>query len=328
MPLAMLLTDLGAVDARRWPGLVEGLRREGAARLVAARFTGGAIALGRYQRGPAVLSPEGLSKPSVRRATGGRAIVLGEGALGLALVLPHRSALAGDDPEALPASRFVNRAVRGVLSGLARLGVGATYFGRDFLTLDGGQGAFVSFEVGADGHALLEVVVAAEAHWALPRAFSALPEAAPQRGVPGPALVAKLTNRTSAELLAAVAEGYVERFGVVTNPAVSSPIAPATVPGLPDLPLASPFVEVPVGFVQTRARLEGGRLAQASFEGDFLADSAGIEALQAAVIGCAPALDALAPVMNAVYARQRHTILGLPDLAVFADGLVRAAGGA
>jgi hypothetical protein len=324
VPGVLGLTDLAPVDGAGWPALTAQLLGEARPRLAVARLSGGAIALGRYQRAETVLTAQGRAAIVRRRVTGGRAIALGEGLIAVALVLPHRSWLVDADPEALPASRFLNRAVRGVLSGLGRLGVGAFYFGRDFVTVDSLQAGALSFDVTSSGAALLECILAAEAHWWLPAACDALPARAPQRGVPGPGAVAALEGKSSAAVLEALGQGFAERFGL-TCAVDGRPLS-----GLPAIPepasleKRSSLREISGGFAEVGVTLAHGRISAASFNGDFLADSAGVEAAEQAVIGAEPTLEAIAPRLNGVYSRQRHTVLGVPDLTVWADALIEA----
>src|SRR5439155_21399027 len=67
-----------------------------------------------------------------RRHTGGRAVAFGDGFVGIALTLPHRSALVAAEPLALAPEQVMNRCVRGILTGLKTAGVAPFYPGRDF----------------------------------------------------------------------------------------------------------------------------------------------------------------------------------------------------
>lgn len=316
------LTDLGRLDARAWPDVCAGLLADARPRLVCARLSGGALALGRYQRADAFLSPAGQAIAPVRRMTGGRAAALGEGTLAVALVQPYRGWV--EDSGALPAARLLNRAVRGILDGLGRLGIGAYYFGRDFVSVEGGQAGLLGFDIAPSGAALVECVLAAEAHWWLPAEMDALPVRAPVRGVPGPRAVRLLEGVSSAGLLDAVGAGYAARFGIRTEmdarpvPRAAPPVAP------PGLPGRSPLHAVPSGFVEAAARCESGRIVQASFGGELLADSAGLALLEASLRGASPDLASLAPRFNEVYRDPAHALLGVDDLEVLAAALIEA----
>src|SRR5437867_6171475 len=95
-------------------------------------FGGDVLSLGRYH-----LAPEAGSVPLHRRHSGGRAMLAGDGFVGMALTLPHRSALVSHEPLALTPEQVMNRCVRGLLEGLKQAGVSAFYPGRDLLTVEG-----------------------------------------------------------------------------------------------------------------------------------------------------------------------------------------------
>lgn len=317
------LIDGGVVDAQAWPDVCRALVAQAEPRLMVARLSGAAASLGRWQRRASVLTDHTLESPPVRRVTGGRAAALGDGLLAVAIVLPHRSWLVSEEPDELAASRLLNRAIRGVLAGLGSMGISAKYFGRDYVSVDSTQAGLAGFEIGANGVAMVECVLAAEAHWWLPAHLNALPEQPPVRGVPGPGQVEKLVGCSSARLLEHVAKGYSATFQIDTlvevfdEPSISSE-EPA------DLPLRSTLHLTPAGFIEAQARLENGRIAEARFHGDFNADSAGILMLQESLIGSAPTLEDIAPCINDVYRGDGHTILGVKDLEVLVTALLEA----
>ena len=322
----LAVTDVGQVEARAWPGLVAGLVARASPALIGARTTGGAIALGRFQRGEAVLTDLALEKRPVRRVTGGRALALGEGLVALALALPHRSWLVSEEPEALPLDSLLNRAVRGLLSGLGLLGVGASYFGRDFLTVDGAQAGYLSFEVDRRGVTLVECLLAADAHWWLPEELSSRPPAPLPRGVPGPGMIARLAGRTSAQVVEAVARGYAERFQLQLEGA-GGPILPAAPPKVESLalPRASGLVAIPAGSMEARVALEDGRILAARLEGDFLADSVGLERVERDLADARPVLEEILPRLDAIYRDPAHALQGAADLETIARAFVAAA---
>src|SRR5204863_127253 len=76
-------------------------------------FAGDVLSLGRYH-----VLPSGGGETRVRlhrRHTGGRAVAFGDGFVGIALTLPHRSALVAAEPLALAPEQVMNRCVRGAL---------------------------------------------------------------------------------------------------------------------------------------------------------------------------------------------------------------------
>lgn len=320
--LELRVIGAGQVDAAQWSGVCRALLRDvEAPTLLVARMSGRALSIGRWQNRGTVLAQVAQGLPWSRRVTGGRAVALGEGMFGVALGLPSRSSLL---PEAgVAASRFINRMVRGVLQGLGTLGVSAKYFGRDYISVESSQAGLVGFDVAPDGCALLECVLAAETHWWLPEAFDALPPRAPVRGVPGPGHIGPLSGRSSAELAEHLGRGYAQAFGVEPTFEKRTP-AFCTAAEPSELPLRSALHPIPAGFVEVQVALSDGRIAQVRLCGDFQADSAGIARLEAALVGQAPVIEAIAAPMNDVYRDAAHTILGVESLEVFATAIVEA----
>lgn len=308
-----------------WPALTAGLLSTGQPRLVVARLTGAAIALGRTQRAVSSLSQRGQSARLVHRTSGGRSIALGDGLWGVALALPHRSWLVSEQPLSLPAASFLNRAVRGLLSGLATLGCRANYFGRDFITIDSGQAGYLSFDIAANGAALLECILPGATHWWLPEDLGAHPPPAPARGNPGPSQPEALRVVTSAVLLEALGKGFAERFGVEPLPS-ADPIpsaAAVTVESVAGLHW-SPPVPTPIGFCEAGVRLEGDRLAQVALRGDLIADSGGLLLAEKALQGAPLDPAELERRLQEIFGREAHTMLGA-DAAVFAKAIMIAA---
>jgi hypothetical protein len=320
MPRTLALSS-GEADGRDWPGLVAQLQREGTPRLAVRRLLGGALVLGRYQRAASALS---RPAPFHRRVTGGRALALGAGMFGVALALPHRGWLLGDDPGALPAAKILNRCVRGLLAGLGRLGVGAAYFGRDFVTVDSAQAGYLSFDADAAGRTVVECVLPAEVHWWLPAEYDAQPREVPTRGFPAPAVIEGLRGVEAGTLAAALGAGFEERFGVTLG-RDDSTVMPGALPEEgQDLERGSTPRAIAAGWVEARVSLRDGRLAAARVFGDFLADGAGVAKLEASLEGAAPSLEEVGSRLNAVYADGAHTLLGA-DLGDLAAVLLEAA---
>ncbi len=315
-------TDLGPMDAREWPARVAGLQREGAPRLVVARLTGGVLTLGRWQLADVALSREGLEKRPIRRATGGRTAVLGEGLVSVALVLPHRSALVSNDPDALPAASFLNRAVRPLLGALQRAGVTAHYFGRDFVTVEGAQGALLGFDIDGQGRALLEAHVPCEAHWWPPEQLLARPHSPPTRGVPAPGLSPRLAGLDAPRLLERLREALRTDFGHDSHEEPASLASPL------DLPPHAPFSER-TGLVETALGVmlasweqgSNGTIAAVRLHGDFLADSGGMQRIEHALAGVRPESDAIGEAIRQVLGDPAHALLGVTDLMPIVEAL-------
>lgn len=120
--------------------------------LVIADFAAPALLLGRHQRAASVVDlavARARSVAPLRRAGGGRALVAGDGIVGLFLHTPPGAPLAAAP---FPPDRTTNRYVRGLLAALRRLGARqAAWFGREFVSAGGRQLARVSQEGTPDG---------------------------------------------------------------------------------------------------------------------------------------------------------------------------------
>ncbi len=136
---------------------------DGSARLRICTRSAPAIAFGRFHRMPAPVL--GSASGCERRLTGGRAVAVGPGVLGLTLITPTVDWL---DPACAPLrpDQVLNRALRPVLSLCRRTGIDAFYPGRDLVTANGRPLAHASFTVTADGVAVVE------AHLALDDTFA------------------------------------------------------------------------------------------------------------------------------------------------------------
>ena len=187
-------------------------RAAGAVVLEGYRLGGDVLGLGRFHiRPPQIPSGVGVH----RRLGGGRIVPLGEGFLSLALALPHRSALVGDVADVLAPEQVLNRAVRGLLGALERLGVRAHYPGRDVVTVDRRIIAGLTFDVDVDGATVVEMVLATERNYAV---VTELVDRCDPTGVV-PATVLGPEDGTS---LAEVAGRGIELEGLVTLVAEST----------------------------------------------------------------------------------------------------------
>ena len=86
--------------------------------------------------------------------------IAGAGFMTVSLILPHRSALVADDPQALRPEQALNRCVRALLGGLRALGVEAFYPGRDRITIDGRMLGVVSLDCDRGGATMFEAMLA------------------------------------------------------------------------------------------------------------------------------------------------------------------------
>jgi lipoate-protein ligase A len=132
--------------------------RETAPVLLIYGSPGRAISIGRYHLycGPA--EHEGINV--MRRLTGGRVVGAGQGWLGLALILPTRTALLKEDVTRLKPDQIMNRYARGLLTGMRALGIDCFYPGRDAITFEQRELAMCTFETDAAGAMLFEASIA------------------------------------------------------------------------------------------------------------------------------------------------------------------------
>ncbi|MGC1398828.1 lipoyl protein ligase domain-containing protein, partial [Candidatus Binatus sp.] len=96
-------------------------RRETAPVLLIYASPGRAISIGHYHLYGGPAERDGINV--MRRLTGGRVVGAGQGWLGLALILPTRTALLKEDVTRLKPDQIMNRYARGLLSGMRALGV-------------------------------------------------------------------------------------------------------------------------------------------------------------------------------------------------------------
>jgi len=294
------------------------------------------LSLGRWHLVPAGAAGVVLQ----RRHTGGRVVPHGTGFAGVSLVLPHRSALAGDDPLALAPEQVMNRCVRGILRGLEALGVAPFYPGRDFVTVDRRVFGLVSFETDGAGTLLFEAILGLDDDFG---ALPALLEAADPAGVV-PAVFIARDDATSlarlgapvpvAALADAIGRGYAETSGfeLVAAPAIAAAVADEDAaawvasrrarPGLARRAAA----RVQLGTLEVRLACADGRITDALVIGDVVADSPGMAALEAALRGCPAAPDAVRRVVDGVFGGTEHFVLGIGPLATLVDAIVQAIG--
>src|SRR5262245_61657671 len=186
--------------------------------LCAYVLPGDVLALGRFHAIPAASATDVML---ARRKSGGRPAPLGDGYLALALVLPHRAALVGDDPAALAPEQVLNRAVRGLLGALESLGVNGYYPGRDLVTVDRRVIAALGFEIASDGATLVEACVAVGRSFAQVSSLADRADPAglvpidlmlPEQGTSIKEAIGREPDLD--ELTAALAAGYASRLGL------------------------------------------------------------------------------------------------------------------
>jgi lipoate-protein ligase A len=333
--------SIGVATDRYLLGVLGRHARPGVLRVYA--FPGDVLAAGRWHLAPAQALD--LGEAFVRRLTGGRALALGEGYLGISLLLPHRSALIADDPFALAPFQVANRYVRGLMRALKQLGLPAFYPGRDLVTVNRRPIAAVSFETDDEGRLLFEAIVAID------RPLSAVAQLLDRWDAAGVikgdllALEAGTSLReeigetpTVDELGSLVRDSFAEQFGVAIAAEPLSPLEDQAVNALAAREgrswsvLQQPRQDLPcngssgiqTGVLEAHFALEQGRfLKEVCLAGDFIADSPAIASLEYRLRLCPAERGAIARVVDGVFSEPAHYMLGVGPLRVIADTIVK-----
>lgn len=309
-------------------------------------FPGDVLSVGRYHLVPD--RPEAAGGVQLyRRHSGGRAVPFGDGFVGVALVLPHRSALLATDPFALAPYQVMNRYVRGILEACKLANVPAFYPGRDFITVDRRVLGLVSFEIDRSGALLFEAVIANR------RDFSILPgmlDAADRDGVvkaemltpDGTTCLARElgTELTTEEVAAMLRRGYEKQFTLSFETHALSPLEAHAIDATaahefhddrwlrqrhprPDLDHHA-FERVQLGMFDAYFSLEQERfIKEIVFAGDFIADSPAIERLEHDLRLCPAEWRAIDAVASEIFAQPEHYILGITRLRAIADTICK-----
>jgi lipoate-protein ligase A len=323
---------LGAVGRRARPGVL---------RIHA--FPGEVLAAGRWHLAP--VSALDLGDAFVRRLTGGRALALGDGYLGLSLLLPHRSALIADDPLTLAPFQVANRYVRGLMRALKQLGLPAFYPGRDLVTVNRRPIAAVSFETDEEGRLLFEAVLAVE------RPLSAVAQLLDRWDSSGVIKADLLALEGGTSLREEIGESpTLEEIGVLLRDAfadqfgltiVDEPLSALEMQAVSALAaregrtwntLRQPRSDlrlcgssgIQTGVLEAHFALEQGRfLKEVCLAGDFIANSPAIAALEYRLRLCPAERGAIARVVDGVFADPSHYLLGVGPLRAIADTIVK-----
>ncbi|HUA33667.1 MAG TPA: hypothetical protein VMA09_08675 [Candidatus Binataceae bacterium] len=121
-------------------------------------LAGRAISIGRHHLYDGPAECDGITL--TRRLTGGRIVGAGEGWIGVALILPHLTALLPERDARIKPDQVINRYARGLLAALDALKLKCFYPGRDAVTLDRRELAMCSFETDSNGALLFEASLA------------------------------------------------------------------------------------------------------------------------------------------------------------------------
>ncbi len=277
------------------------------------------LVLGAFQRAASALRPDAVAARGLlvtRRASGGPALLAGPGSLHLALSLPRHDALVACAP-----SQIVNRYVRPLLGGLARLGAKAHYFGRDWVSAAHRPVAWIGFAHGAGGRTLVEAIVAVSHPFALPAELEGYPARAadPFLGKAPATLEEVVGARLDLdEAASAIAAAYHAAYGPIAAGAWTG--ADLRPPAADDRPPWDALVEEAIGFVgAARAPADAPAL---DVGGDLLASEEVIEALgRLGALAAAPP----AELDEAVRAAARRGVIeGVRDLRSIARVVVAA----
>lgn len=309
-------------------------------------FVGDVLSLGRYH-----LVPDRRLKDDqvqlYRRQSGGRAMPFGDGFVGLALVLPHRSALFSDDPLALAPYQVMNRYVRGILEGCKLVRISAFYPGRDFVTVDRRVIGLVSFEMDHSGALLFEAIIANR------RDFSLLPELLDEVDAEGVINAEMLTpdnttclakelrtQLTTEEVADLLRRGYEKQFHLAFEEHALTPLETQAI----DVTAAHEFHDdrwlrqrrwrpdldhhaserVQLGMFETYFALEQDRfIKDIVFAGDFIANSPAIERLERELRLCPAEWRAIDAVASEIFAQPENYILGIGRTRAVADTICK-----
>lgn len=310
-------------------------------------FPGDVVSLGRFHFAP--LLPQSSPVALCRRHSGGRAWPCGNGFVGLSLILPHRSALFGEEPFLLAPYQVLNRYVRGLLEACRLLGLPVHYPGRDFVTVERRVLAAVSFETDENGVMLFEGVLGTR------RDFGVLPGFL-ERAEPGGLVRVQLmdpkgvtslsrelqTELTHEEVAELLCRGFAKQLALDIVPYEPSPLERQVIEGIlarECAPLAWLMQRRPrpeldhrasvwaqLGVFEVHLALQQRKyIKEIVFAGDFIANSPGIELLERKLRLCPLDARAVEGTINEVFSDPQHFILGVGKLRTVADAILRAA---
>jgi lipoate-protein ligase A len=306
-------------------------------------FPGDVLAAGRWHLAPPDAADAG--ETFTRRLTGGRALALGEGYLGISLLLPHRSALFDEEPLALAPFQVANRYVRGLLRALKSLGLPVFYPGRDLVTVNRRPIAAMSFETDEEGRLLFETILAVE------RPLGAVAQLLDRWDLGGviKADLLALESGTSlseeigeslavTDLGTLLCDSFAQQYDVGIEEATLAPLETQAVTALaarenrlwittrqlrPDLPLTGSS-GIQTGVIEAHFALEQERfIKEVQLAGDFIANSPAIAALEYRLRLCPAEWTAIARVVDSVFVSPANYLLGVGRLRTVADTIVK-----
>jgi lipoate-protein ligase A len=295
---------------------------------------GRAVSIGRYHLycGPA--ERDGICV--TRRLTGGRVVGGGQGWLGLALILPTRTALLKEDTTRLKPEQIMNRYARGLLAGMRAIGIECFYPGRDAITFERREIAMCTFETDAAGAMLFEAAVA------LNRGMEELVHDL-ERIDPAGTLSCRMYDAESAtkvvrvlardvsfdELAGAIASGYAGSLGEARRRELTPvEIAQAQHRGRSlagsnwlQRPVAGPAMTLKnriasqLGAIEAAVSIDPDKAIEAvRLSGDFIANSPAVAELESELRGRPLDLASISQAVTKTFAREGNFLLGAGEL--------------
>ena len=293
-----------------------------------AELTGEAAAVGRFQR-----RGSSCAAREHRRVTGGRSTLAGDGIVSLSALAPSPNAWL-DEKDVLSGPRLLNRLVRGLLAGLAKLGVAASYPGRDFVLANGRRIAYVSVSREASGVGVFQAILAVDAPYTTaerePR-WPGLPDA------PAPTTLVRERGGAPdfAGLAAALAAGFADRFSLSLDDAPSSADEEHALLAVSPPPLDDPLlvglvrgdpVAIPIGEIEAHVALDAeGRLSRVRLRGDWIAAPPDVETLEDALLGERPGSARVRDLCGAWLAAPAVLVVGVTEAGALAESIALGA---
>lgn len=257
------------------------------ARLSLVAATRRECVLGAHQRAASAVRTDALAAQGyalTRRASGGPAVLVDEGTLHLTLSLPRHDALTD-----CPRDKLQNRYVRPLLRALRRLGLRASYFGRDWISAGKLPVAWIGSALYDDGAAWVEAIMPLAHPFALPAELDAYPPRAldPFLGSSPTTLGAALGRPIGLdELTGTIVAEYTSAYGPIAS---GDPTNAELRPDADDTrPLWDVVLEEAIGFVGA------ARTPEPEVGGDLFASERAIRRLSAllgASLGQGPGSD-------------------------------------
>ena len=263
----------------------------------------------------------------------------GAGWLGLALMLPNRTALLEEDDARLKPDQIMNRYARGILAGLRSLGLDCFYPGRDAITFEHREIAMCSFETDPSGAMLFESMLAMNR--GMEETVHDLERIDPEGALPFQMYTSESATNLAGELhrevefdelAEALAAGYQSLLGETrARELTTSETAEATSRGRalvssgwlndrmrtahPSAACKKSRLTAQLGAIEAEVALDSdGTIAAATISGDFIANSSAIAELENELRGKRFDLGAVSRAVTKTFAREENYFLGAGDL--------------